>query len=152
MVSEQRDRKQFNCFKLALSFRTKIWKLILMRLDSTNYIFLHFHISLLLKSHKLYNCVNVTIVQPVKILQIEGQYVSLSFSLNSEFEKWHERDQALISFINATLTKKSMSYVIGFQTSRELKCDSTRHLKAMRPNSMRSNLCAVPLFNVLHEA
>lgn len=116
----------------SVSLLNNICNLVYVRLDSTNYVLWRFQISPLLKSHKLYKYVDGSIEVPEAILRTEGQPPKV----NPAYEQWYERDQALITLINATLTQTALSYVIGCKTAKEVWDKLEKHFSS----STRTNI------------
>lgn len=121
-----------NSSNTSVSLLNNIFNLVSVRLDSTNYVLWRFQISPLLKSHKLFKYVDGSIKAPEAIIRTEGQPPSI----NPDHEIWYERDQALITLINATLTQTALSYVIGCQTSKDIWDTLEKHFSS----STRTNI------------
>lgn len=96
----------------------------------------HFQISPLLKSHKLFKYVDGTIKAPPATLRVAGQSPDEPAPVNPEYEQWYERDQALITLINATLSQTALSHVIGCKTSKEVWDRLAKHFSS----STRTNI------------
>lgn len=123
-----------NSSNSSVSLLNNICNLVSVRLDSTNYVLWRFQISPLLKSHKLFKYVDGMIKAPKATLNVERQ----PEQINPEYEQWHERDQALTTLINATLTQTTLSYVIGCQTSKEVWDTLEKHFSSSNRSSIVS--------------
>uniref|UniRef100_A0A5B7CDG3 Putative retrovirus-related Pol polyprotein n=1 Tax=Davidia involucrata TaxID=16924 RepID=A0A5B7CDG3_DAVIN len=92
---------------------SNICNLITIRLDATNFIPWKFQISAILRAHSLMGYVDGSYVCPTKFLQS-------TTTENPEYHKWITHDQALMTFLNATLSSSALSQVIGYTTSKEV--------------------------------
>lgn len=95
-------------------FLSNICNLVPVRLDSTHYLFWRFQVESILRAHSLFGLIDGTISCPNKFLPTEKESSSTTSTVsavNPEFTKWIAQANALITLINATLSKVALSLV-----------------------------------------
>lgn len=72
----------------------------------------------MLRAHSLFNIVNGSKPCPAKYLRDDkGELLT---TVNPAYDQWIVQDRALITQINATLSKVAFSFVIGCKSSKEV--------------------------------
>lgn len=97
---------------------SNICNLVPVRLDSSNYLFWRFQVESMLKAHSLFDIVDGSNKCPPKNLRDDKG--NLLTETNPAYSQWIAQDQALITLINATLSKSAFSLVIGCKSSKEV--------------------------------
>lgn len=99
--------------------------LITVRLDSSNYALWNFQLSPLLCVHKLFGYLDGSISAPKKEIIVDG--VSTP---NPTYEAQFEKDQTLITLINATVSPPAIAYAIGCSTSQQIWSKLRKHFSS----------------------
>lgn len=92
-----------------------ICTLVSVRLDSSNYVLWRFQITPILKAHSLFGFIDGSFPCPERSLKEDDKIVP-----NPKFILWNAQDHALMTLINATLSQKALSLVVGCTTSQQV--------------------------------
>ncbi|KAA8528663.1 hypothetical protein F0562_036018 [Nyssa sinensis] len=96
---------------------SNICNLVTLRLDSTNFVAWKFQITSILRVHSLQGYIDRCQICPE--LVIRNMNGELTTTVNSAYTQWITQDQALFTFISATLSASALYHVIGCKSSRE---------------------------------
>ncbi|RWR84275.1 Retrovirus-related Pol polyprotein from transposon TNT 1-94 [Cinnamomum micranthum f. kanehirae] len=94
---------------------SNIANLIPIKLDSTNFLLWKSLFCPILRSHQLEHFIDGS--QPIpsrEIISADGKTTP-----NHAFFVWFERDQTLLSWINATLSASALPYIVGKETAKD---------------------------------
>lgn len=94
---------------------SNISHLISIKLDSTNFLLWKSLFRPVLRSHRLEGFIDGTKpAPPPETTSSDGKLVS-----NLAYFEWFERDQTLLSWINATLSESTLPYIVGMNTGKD---------------------------------
>lgn len=83
--------------KSSMFLLTNIWSLVFFRLDPSNCVLWEYHIFPILEAHKLFKYID-GMITPINLTI----HIAYQTQVTLEYESWYEKDQTLITLVNAT--------------------------------------------------
>ena len=110
--------------------------MVTVKLDYSHYIVWKHQIEVILETYLMIDAINETVVAPDQFLKDSSGNVTTE--INPVFLSWKNREQALFTFLNSTLSPSILALTVGQKSSRGVWKVLEKHFASMSRSSVIS--------------